>query len=233
MTTEPIPHRAAQVRGAFLAAVLVGCVVAFVWLMRTVAAGHTRALDDATMTWIAAHRTPWASAIARDLTALGSSTLLGVLTALVFAVLWTSARRIAAIETALATVLAATLTRVLKLTLARDRPPLLGQLMAASGYSFPSGHASGIASLLTAVALVTVESARSRAQRVVFAFFYALLIAGVAGSRVYLGVHYPSDVVAGICLGVASALAAHGVTRTRKGLRWIRTTWVPARRAPS
>ena len=222
---EQVPKRAAQVRAALLAAAAIGCVVVFVWLMQTVAAGKTRAIDETILSWMEALRSPRATVIALELTALGSSTLLAVLTSLVVAVLWTSGRRIAAIETALASSLAAVLTRVLKLALARDRPPALGRLMAASGYSFPSGHASGIAALLTAVALVTIEIARSRAQRVVFAFFYAVLILGVAGSRVYLGVHYPSDVVGGLCLGVASALVAHGITRTRSALRWVRSTF--------
>jgi undecaprenyl-diphosphatase len=219
---ERVPHRAAQVRAALLASALVAAAVLFVWLMQTVAAGRTRDFDVAVLTWVEARRTPALTVIATNLTALGSSTLLAVLSALVFATLWTSGRRLGAVEAASASVIASILTRLIKVGLARERPLASGRLVAAAGFSFPSGHASGVAALLTAVALVSVEAAASRAQRVVLIAFYALLLLGVGGSRVYLGVHYPSDVVAGLSLGIASALVAHGLARTRAVLTWLR-----------
>jgi len=114
------------------------------------------------------------------------------------------------------------ITRVLKIVLGRPRPAVAEQLVYVAGYSFPSGHSSGITALLTATALHTIEAATTRAQRVVLGIFHALLILGVGWSRIYLGVHYPTDVVAGICVGVACGLAAHGLLRTRTIVRQIR-----------
>ena len=222
---ETVPSRAAQVRATLFAAAFVAAAVVLVWLVQTVAAGATRDFDLAVMAWVEARRTPTLTDVATNLTALGSGTLLAVLVSLVTSVLWTSGRRLGAVETALSSTLSAVLTRAIKITLARERPLEAGRLVTAGGFSFPSGHASGIAALLTAVALVSIEAATTRAQRAVLIVFYAVLLAGVAGSRVYLGVHYPSDVVAGLCLGIASALAAHGVTRTRAALGWLRRTF--------
>ena len=73
--------------------------------------------------------------------------------------------------------------------------------MHAGGFSFPSGHSSSAPRYLTAVALHAIEHASSRSQRIVIAMVHAVLIGGVASSRVYLGVHYPSDGA-----GVASEL---------------------------
>src|SRR6185503_14889905 len=124
-------------------------------------------------------RTPTLTDVATNLTALGSSTLLAVLVSLVAAVLWTSGRRLGAVETALSSIIASVLTRTIKLALARERPLEAGRLVTAGGFSFPSGHASGIAALLTAVALVSIEAATTRAQRAVLVVFYAALLLGV------------------------------------------------------
>lgn len=218
---EPLPRRA-LVRATLLAAVLVASIAVFIELLQRVSAGDTRALDQAVLTWLAAHRTPALTAVAADLTALGSRTLLTVATTLVVALLWTGGRRLAAVDTALASSSAALVTRTTKAFLGRPRPPLTDQLMQVTGFSFPSGHTSGIAALLTATALHTIEAATSRGQRIVLGILHAALILGVGCSRVYLGVHYPSDVLAGICVGIACGLAAHGLVRTRAIVRQLR-----------
>jgi undecaprenyl-diphosphatase len=221
MRLEALPRRQ-LVRAALLGGLLIACVGVFISLLQLTAAGATDAFDRAVVTWVAARRTPSLTAIAADLTALGSRTLLTISTAIVFALLWTSGRRLAALDTALACTAAGVITRVLKIVLGRPRPTVAEQLVSVAGYSFPSGHSSGITALLTATALHTIEVATTRAQRVVLGIFYAVLILGVGWSRIYLGVHYPTDVVAGICVGVACGLAAHGLVRTRAIVRQIR-----------
>jgi undecaprenyl-diphosphatase len=217
---ERLPRRA-LVRAALLAGLLAGSVAVFIWLLQEAAAGATDAFDRAVVAWVVASRTPELTAIAADLTALGSRTLLTISTALVFALLWTSGRRLAALDTALACISAGVITRVTKVLLERARPAV-EQLVHVGGYSFPSGHSSGITALLTATALHTIEAAPTRAQRIVLAVCHAILILGVGWSRIYLGVHYPTDVVAGICVGVACGLTAHGILRTRTIVRHIR-----------
>ena len=88
------------------------------------------------------------------------------------------------------------------------RPPL-HHLQAASNWSFPSGHATTSSAFYLALALVLpAATLRSRLLAVTAA---TVLVAGIAFSRVYLAVHYPTDVAGGIVLGTTWCLLAHRV----------------------
>ncbi|MEU0383213.1 phosphatase PAP2 family protein [Streptomyces chartreusis] len=85
---------------------------------------------------------------------------------------------------------------------ARPRPDLPDPVSTAPGYSFPSGHAMGAATLYGTLLLLVAPLLRPGARRVATAVT-VLVIAAVAASRVMLGVHYTTDVVGGVLLGVA------------------------------
>lgn len=124
------------------------------------------------------------------------------------------ARRAAMRGLASLAVASATVNTVCKRSVRRDRPlldgvPLIRQLhRQPATTSFPSGHAASAAAFVTGVAL---ESPRWGAA-------VAPLGAAVAFSRVFTGVHYPSDVVVGAALGVGSAYAVRGIAPTRSQL---------------
>ena len=210
------------VRNLILAGVLSACIGAFVWTLEAVRLGLVTHIDHRVEVWAAAHRTPQLTEVALNLTALGSGTLLTVATVLVFMLLWTAKRRLAAIDAAVASFVASVATDVVKTALQRPRP-MITHLTTATSFSFPSGHTSGIAALLTVTALHTVGSAQSRAQRVVLICAHALLLFAVAWSRIYLGVHYLSDVCGGVCVGAACALLSHGIVRSPSVVRYLRT----------
>lgn len=87
----------------------------------------------------------------------------------------------------------------LKLLVARDRPNVL-HLVGAHGYSFPSGHTVAASACWSAIALVASRG-RSRRVRALFAAGAGLIAVGVATSRALLGVHWLSDVIAGLVFG--------------------------------
>ena len=91
------------------------------------------------------------------------------------------------------------LVNAIKLLVARDRPDLL-PVVSAHGWSFPSGHSSAAAAAWAAAALV-LGRRRTRPIRAVLAASAALVAAAVAASRALLGVHWLTDVVAGLALG--------------------------------
>lgn len=100
----------------------------------------------------------------------------------------------------------------LKMLFARPRPDLWEPLWRYSGYSFPSGHAAATASLTLVLALLAWRT-RWRVPVLVFMVPFTLLV-GV--SRPYMGVHYPSDVLAGWAFGCAWAVACYLVAFHRQ-----------------
>lgn len=97
----------------------------------------------------------------------------------------------------------------LKAWFQRERPPLLSRLVVEDSYSFPSGHSltSSACFAVAAVLLVRALANSSAWKRVAAASVCAALIVPIAVSRVWLGVHYLSDVLSGLVLGLAWACA--------------------------
>jgi len=210
-------------RISLLAATLAGCGALLIWVAQMVATGATDAVDRAVLAWMADHRTKSLTEIAVNLTALGSRTILTLAATLAVVLLWTGGRRLGAADTALACWSAAVLTRTLKVAVGRPRPWLVDPLVQVAGFSFPSGHVSGVTAFLTAIALHTLVAARPRWERAAIGVFLVFLTLGVGWSRMYLGVHYPSDVVAGVCVGLACGLGAYGLLRTPAVVQVART----------
>ncbi|MEI2766536.1 MAG: phosphatase PAP2 family protein [Dermatophilaceae bacterium] len=95
-----------------------------------------------------------------------------------------------------------------KLLVARARPVVEDALTHAPGYSFPSGHAANTAAAATTLT-VLLWPALGRPGRAVAAGVAALVVVATGADRVLLGVHYPSDVVGGMILGVGLTLASY------------------------
>jgi undecaprenyl-diphosphatase len=79
-------------------------------------------------------------------------------------------------------------------------------LVQVSGFSYPSGHSLAAAALYLTMAIVAGRHLRTRASKAVLVAGAFFLVGMVGVSRVYLGVHYPSDVASGVSLGTAWAL---------------------------
>lgn len=101
----------------------------------------------------------------------------------------------------------ALLTDVLKTLFARARPDFLPHYAEASSESFPSGHSGHAAAVYLTLALMLANSTRRFAVRVYTLVVMGVVVLAIGFSRVYLGVHYPTDVLAGWCVGAAWASA--------------------------
>ncbi len=105
-----------------------------------------------------------------------------------------------------ASVTAVTAVTLLKTWIGRARPDIAGRLVEAGGHSYPSGHSIGAAAVYTSFAVVLchyIHRPWKRALILALSFFMVML---VGLSRIYLGVHYATDVLGGVCLGTALAL---------------------------
>lgn len=170
--------------------------------------------DQTVLAWYAAHRTPELTLVARGLALLGGVPLLPLITAAIALQLIRIGARAHAWFLAGA-VGGATLLNVLaKLIFQRPRPDELGAVLTVPGYSFPSGHAMSNMAFGFALTLVFWRS-RAGWPAAVLGAVWAL---AVGLSRNYLGVHYPSDVLAGFAASVAWVTGLYLVL----GRRWPR-----------
>jgi undecaprenyl-diphosphatase len=202
-----------------------GALYAFVELADDVTEGDTRELDDAVLT---ALRTPgdldnpigplWVESMFTDITSLGGHTTLTIITLSVIGFLLIDGKKKAALLVLVSVAGGAVISHFSKLGFNRPRPDLVGQLVDVHTLSFPSGHAMlSAVTYLTLGALLT-QTKTTRTARGYFLFLAVLLTLLVGVSRIYLGVHYPSDVLAGWCLGAAWAM-----------LCWAAALWLQSR----
>ena len=152
------------------------------------------------------------------LSVVGGGAGLAVVVATVVFALLRRGRRAEAVFVAVAVCGAAAIELVAKLTFVRPRPDQWDHAWPAVGYSFPSGHAMSSTALAVALALLA-RGTRWRGWTVAGGALFAL---GVGVSRVYLGVHYPSDVVAGWCAGLAWVSGLFLVRMMRGGTNAVR-----------
>ncbi len=176
------------------------CILAFALLARQLQAGGLAAFDNAVTTWVRAFMSPCLTGWMLLITDLGSLPLVTALT--IFTVIYLYARREwwDGLGITVASLGSWWLEFRLKLVFQRPRPHL-PHLTPATGYSFPSGHALVTSALFFTLALVYYRHSASRAGRALVLAGAVLLVLLVGISRVYLGVHYPSDVVAGWAVG--------------------------------
>lgn len=200
------------------------------WLFFTVAEevgeGETEALDRAL---ILAFRNPadladpigprWFEEAMRDVTALGGFTVLTITTIVAGLLLLFHDRRRQALIFVATVLLAQVSSEVLKAFYDRDRPSLVTHGSHVYSQSFPSGHSTlAAATFFTLAAILASLEARRRTKAVILTLAI-LFVVGVGISRVYLGVHWPSDVLGGWALGASWAFLAWvvlGLTRPRK-----------------
>lgn len=158
---------------------------------------------------IGATRNPKLTSVAVDITALGSSTVLSLLVICTFTLLCFRRRWVDAIHCLIAAIGAGLITSLMKAHFERARPIGLAHLVEVQGYSYPSGHSLGAAAVYFTFAILLCHVFRKNIERAVILIFAITFICLIALSRIYLGVHYASDTIAGVLLGIgwASALA--------------------------
>ena len=147
----------------------------------------------------------WLPPAAREVTALGGTPLLTLLT-LLLAGYFAVKREARTIAVLLVAIIGETiLSGMLKDLFDRPRPDIVPRLIDVSSASFPSGHATSAAAVYLTLAALIARETKEQAVRN-YVYFGAVALALLVGaSRVYLGVHYPTDVIGGLGFGAAWA----------------------------
>lgn len=188
-------------------ALAAGALVLFAWLAEEVFEGDTRLFDEQTRAFVNGHAGPSLTAAMRGVTYLGSTAFVLALCLCASIAFYLIRWRRAAVLMLITMAGAFVLNAVLKTTFQRARPEPFFGIVAPQSYSFPSGHSLLSFCLFGTLAAVIHRRTRSFAVRIVTWVGAALLIALVGLSRVYLGVHYPSDVLAGYLAATVWVLA--------------------------
>jgi membrane-associated phospholipid phosphatase len=160
-------------------------------------------IDPRVLDWMIAHRGEPLTSIARFVTDLGDTLSMTILATLTVA--WFAARRDWATVAlvALTSAGAGVLVVVIKRLVGRHRPPEVSRLVPEPSLSYPSGHTLGTTVVVGIVALTVIPGLRRRWLRVAATVFAVLFPIAVGLSRIYLGVHWSTDVLAGWIFGLA------------------------------
>ena len=170
-----------------------------------VTAGKTQAFDEAVLRFLGAHRTKGLDTAMLEITALGTGTVVLIIVGVSALFLSLTRHRYSALLLLVATGGGLALNLVLKLFFDRPRPHVVVWGTNAVSSSFPSGHAMSATIVYSTVAYLAARLARRRWQRWVVMCLAAIVVVLISTSRLYLGVHYPSDVLAGAVVGLAWA----------------------------
>lgn len=202
-------------------------LVTFAGLVLLVRGGTTQELDEQILLSLRDPQHPretlgpaWLRGAAFDITALGSVNVLLLLVAGVTGYLVMCRKFGAALFLVGVAIGGTLLNTLLKQVIDRPRPTVVPRLVPVHSTSFPSGHSMLAAVIYLSLGALLARLVASRVRQVYFLAVALVLTVLVGCSRVYLGVHYPSDVLAGWSAGLAWAL-----------LCWLAARYLQHRRA--
>jgi undecaprenyl-diphosphatase len=194
----------------WLAVGLVACVLLFLFIILAgeVAEGDTQAFDTRILVAMRSADDPskpvgppWMENVLQDLTALGGSTVLVLVVLAVVGFLVLQGRYRTALFVAASAASGELLNAAMKYAFNRPRPSIVPHLRAVFSTSFPSGHAMESAIVYLTLGAIIMRLADRRLTKLYVLGMAMLLTFLVGVSRVYLGVHYPTDVIGGWIIG--------------------------------
>jgi undecaprenyl-diphosphatase len=199
---------------------LVLLVLTFAHLTDLVVEGDTRQFDERVLASLREPQNPsqpigprWLVGAALDITALGSGFVLGLAVLAIVGFLLLQGTYRTALFVFVATMGGGLLNTVLKGMIQRPRPEVVPHLREVFSLSFPSGHAMTSAAVYLTLGAMLMRIAERRVTKLYCMAMAMLLTVLVGASRVYLGVHYPTDVLAGWLAGMSWALLCWIVER--------------------
>ncbi|MCU1646915.1 MAG: Undecaprenyl-diphosphate phosphatase [Nocardia sp.] len=219
--------RALLPQPAALVAMLTLSVLTLALTLAVIAHPDPLGPDARWLQWFIDHRSDTLTSIAKVISALGDTTTMGILAVLVCVLLAWRRQWETAIFLGIAALGAGVLTFAGKQFIGRDRPPVVDHLVTETNHSYPSGHTLGstvVVATLVALALPLVHGLR----RVLLVVVAGCFVLAVGFSRLYLGVHWPTDILGGllfgalwltICFTLLRPVAVRGAALVPKALR--------------
>lgn len=201
-------HSFGTALGVFLvfgALIAIAGTYAFAKIAELVNEGYTQPFDDAVLHWMGRHQIVWLERLMVEITMLGTWIVVLSIVSIAGLFLWLTRHKYSAVLLLVATAGGIGLNNILKLGFSRPRPQIFEWGTMVSSSSFPSGHAMSATVVYATVAYLAARLQKTRLARLITLAAAGFIIAIVCFSRLYLGVHYPSDVVAGVIIGLSWA----------------------------
>ncbi|WP_158231765.1 MULTISPECIES: phosphatase PAP2 family protein [Sporosarcina] len=169
----------------------------FAYIARSIHLQTISSFDEPIIDFVQSAESPGLTSIMKLFTTIGSTTSVVLLAILTLGVLLWKKHRAQAVLFAIVLAGTGILNQVLKFIFKRERPDF-NRLIDIGGYSFPSGHTMMAFSLYTILAYILWRNVKNTGGQVVIIILAAMMIVMIAVSRIYLGVHFPSDIVGGV-----------------------------------
>ncbi|PLR98840.1 phosphatase PAP2 family protein [Bacillus sp. T33-2] len=196
------PTKMKLIYAALIIGILFSFIGGFIETVSELSEGELDRFDHAIINVVQSYISPKITSIVSAITFLGSVRFIAFCVIFIFIILLMAKKTALALFIACSSALGAVFNVFLKSVFKRERPDIQ-RLVEETSYSFPSGHSMGSFIFYGAVGYIIVLTAKSKRLSVLGAGLMAILIIAIGISRIYLGVHYPSDVIGGFCAGGA------------------------------
>ncbi len=216
-------------RTLIVASIVVACGFGFVALSEEVFEGETRHFDEWLLRSLRRTDDPavpigpsWLREAGLDITALGSPAILILMISAVLGLMHIRGKRSEMALTIVISLSGSLFALLLKYLLGRDRPTVVPHLREVTTPSFPSGHAMVSAVVFMTLGILLTKIVEGRRAKL-YCLAWAMLLTILVGiSRIYLGVHYPTDVLAGWLAGIGWALGCYAFLQMLDRMGWLR-----------
>ncbi len=193
-------------------------IVLFLGMTYLVAGNYTQNMDLMVSAPFYAIRNPGLTTLAQGITYIGNWESITIICLLLL--IYPKTRFKYGIPVAAAAIFTSLVKALVKLLLARPRPDAIYHLIIQGGYSYPSGHAITSISIFVIMIIMVQKYVDDRKKANLWTALLLIPALGIGLSRIYLGVHYPSDVLGGWFAGLAIALAIWMIMDTLEKKEW-------------
>jgi membrane-associated phospholipid phosphatase len=169
--------------------------------------GWLTGADTSTLRWFTSHRSPTWTHVAVVVSGIGSPLGVSLIASGAGGLYtWRFRNARAALVLLVTLSFAAAANSLTKLAVGRLRPPIAAQLVHTQGFAYPSGHTAGTTALAGAILIIGVPATAGVLRHVLAVIVTLFGVIAVAASRLYLGVHWLTDVAGGVLIGAAVVL---------------------------
>lgn len=176
------------------------CIIAFIVIANELQKDALVQFDRTIISFVQGNISPFLTRVMEGFTFLGSVKWVGAAVVLIALVLFAKRKWSLGLFILLSTGVGTLFNVILKNIFKRQRPEI-HRIISESGYSFPSGHSTGAFIFYGSIAYLILHYTNKRGWQLLGVIIIALLILAIGLSRIYLGVHYPSDVIGGYSAG--------------------------------